>query len=259
MNPIVKKTLLTTSLTGVFLNLTACGGSTNTGSITIPTPKEITAKFLDVANLQYTTSSGQSGTTGTKGEFTCKTGDTVTFKVGGLTLGKAPCQRVVTSQTLAATEKAGSVTTNLPTIPKTDPKVINRERLLLTLDNDGDPTNGIVLPKTTEQQNITSTNIDFANTSNFENKATTEILPKLSTTRNTSLKTITEAETHIKTELQKLKTDTTLSTLGQYYDETSGGFKESNYEKDHSYTSTGGGNMYQDDGGRGEGGMGDRY
>ncbi|MEI8164559.1 MAG: hypothetical protein WCI19_15605, partial [Betaproteobacteria bacterium] len=40
-----------------------------------------------VKGVSYTTSSGLSGTTGTNGEFSYAAADTVTFKIGSVTLG----------------------------------------------------------------------------------------------------------------------------------------------------------------------------
>lgn len=56
----------------------------------------ITGVFVDapVAGLGYVTN-GTSSTTDSTGSFTCKLGDTVTFKVGTLTLGSAACGKAV--------------------------------------------------------------------------------------------------------------------------------------------------------------------
>lgn len=49
MYPVIKKTLLGTSVIGVLLSLTGCGGST-TGSDIIPTPKTINGTFVKQFN-----------------------------------------------------------------------------------------------------------------------------------------------------------------------------------------------------------------
>ncbi len=83
------------SLGMTILLLAACGGGSsssggsggNGNSVT----GSLTGVFVDapVAGLSYTTSSGISGTTDGQGQFNYAAGDTVTFSVGGLTLGSA--------------------------------------------------------------------------------------------------------------------------------------------------------------------------
>lgn len=64
--------------------LSGCGSSG--GSSAAPQLIGILSDSL-VKNVQYTTSSGISGSTGTNGEFKYTVGDTVTFKIGSVTLG----------------------------------------------------------------------------------------------------------------------------------------------------------------------------
>ncbi|MGC2165821.1 MAG: alkaline phosphatase PhoX [Gallionella sp.] len=63
--------------------LSACGSSNNNSTSTA------TGILSDsyVKGVTYTTSSNGSGTTGANGEFSYKAGDTVTFKIGSVTLG----------------------------------------------------------------------------------------------------------------------------------------------------------------------------
>lgn len=71
------------------LLLSACGGSSS--SSTAPASSLLTGILSDsyVQGVSYTTSSGASGVTGTNGEFTYAAGDSVTFKIGQVTLGSA--------------------------------------------------------------------------------------------------------------------------------------------------------------------------
>lgn len=64
------------------LALSACGSSNDS-------PGTMTGVLSDsyVKGVSYTTSSNGSGTTGANGEFNYKSGDTVTFKIGEVTLG----------------------------------------------------------------------------------------------------------------------------------------------------------------------------
>lgn len=108
--------------------LSACGGGSTE-------PGAITGVFLDAAveNLDYVAGTAAKKVTNAKGEFTCNSGETVTFSVGGVVLGSAPCGAVITPLTLAG-----------GTDVKAD-KVVNRLLTLQSLDEDGDPSNGIKL------------------------------------------------------------------------------------------------------------------
>lgn len=73
--------------------IVACGGGSNTPAVT-PTPTPIpvpslSGTFTDapVVAISYSTSGGYSSTTDSQGHFKYNAGDTVTFKVGNLTLG----------------------------------------------------------------------------------------------------------------------------------------------------------------------------
>jgi para-nitrobenzyl esterase len=89
--------------------------------------------FVDapVAGLNYSTPT-TSGTTDANGRFTYYANETVTFSVGGLTLGSAAGKATVTPLDIVA--GATSVT---------DQRVTNMLVLLQTLDQDGDLNNGI--------------------------------------------------------------------------------------------------------------------
>jgi hypothetical protein len=79
------------------LILSACGGG-GSGSAT-PGSSSLTGILSDsyVKGVTYITSGGASGVTGTNGEFSYSAGDTVTFKIGQVTLGSA----VMSSPTLS--------------------------------------------------------------------------------------------------------------------------------------------------------------
>ena len=104
-------------------------GASNTNQ---NTPK-LTGTLLDsaVGGVSYTTSSNLSGLTNTNGQFEYRSGDQVTFSIGDTVLGKVNGGAVVTPVELAGTNNTA------------DRRVINISRLLQSLDQDGDPTNGI--------------------------------------------------------------------------------------------------------------------
>lgn len=79
------------------LILSACGGGSN--DTTAPGSTTLTGILSDsyVKGVTYVTSSGASGVTNTNGEFPYSAGETVTFKIGQVTLGSA----VMSSPTLS--------------------------------------------------------------------------------------------------------------------------------------------------------------
>jgi len=119
------------------LTLAACGGSDhdNAPDTTAPGKTTISGTFLDgaVEGLEYVAGTAAKASTGSKGEFTCAQGDSVSFSVGGLNLGSATCAATITPLQLA-----GATDTK-------DAKVVNRLMALQLLDEDSDPANGIKL------------------------------------------------------------------------------------------------------------------
>lgn len=91
-------------------------------------------QFLDsvVTNLDYRTAT-QTGTTDGAGRFSYREGETVTFSIGGVILGTAKGQPIITPVNLITN---GSSST---------PAVQNIARFLLALDGDDNPRNGINL------------------------------------------------------------------------------------------------------------------
>jgi len=106
------------------------GGSSSDGTMADATPS--IGHFIDspVQGLRYSTP-GYSGTTGTSGEFSYIPGNEVTFYVGELVLGRGLGQEVVFPSDLTVAAQypfdAG----------------LNIARFLQSIDNDGNPDNGI--------------------------------------------------------------------------------------------------------------------
>lgn len=112
------------------LSFNACGiGGNNT---TKRADIRKTGVFVDsrVGNLSYVCSSGLRGKTNIIGEFTCKKGDAVTFKIGNFVLGTTPVASYVTPFSLYGK------TANLET-------AYNISQLLHSFDKDRNPDNNI--------------------------------------------------------------------------------------------------------------------
>jgi len=127
------------------------GGSSTTPPVVPTTPTTSTGVFVDsvASGIHYETPT-HSGTTNSAGEYDYLPGETVTFSIGGIVLGSASAGPVVTPLTLVS----GAT-------DATDPKVTNIVRLLLTLDDDGDPSNGISISAATATAAAGLT-VDFA-------------------------------------------------------------------------------------------------
>lgn len=125
--------------------IAACGGGGDspapaTSTLPVPPPAPAagtpgTGRFVDsaVQGLSYTCGAG-SGLTNASGEFGFRFGETCSFAVGGIALGSAAARSVLTPPALVS----GAT-------DETHPTVSNIARLLLSLDGDGDPGNGIVI------------------------------------------------------------------------------------------------------------------
>jgi hypothetical protein len=162
-----KKTLPLILLVSLFVS--ACGGGGDNGATTV-TETVSTGVFIDsaVEGLQYETAT-QSGTTNSLGEYDYLPGETVTFSIGGILLGSTI---------------AGPVVTPLSLVPgatsATNPVVTNIVRLLLSLDSDGDPDNGItILSDVTTAANDLA--VDFSVTDLSADDGITRLLNNLPT------------------------------------------------------------------------------
>ncbi|MCG7198373.1 hypothetical protein MD273_01410 [Marinobacter pelagius] len=121
------------------LALSACGGDNGSASSSAQTddtaaPEDTkTGVFTDsaVANIQYQTET-QSGFTNALGEYEYVEGETVTFSIGGIELPPVPATGRVTPADMTAVESSTDQLTNIL-------------RLLQSLDEDGNPDNGITI------------------------------------------------------------------------------------------------------------------
>ena len=144
------------ALSASALLISACGGGGSDGADPGTAPKASIGIFEDspVAGLFYETAT-RSGFTNSSGEYEYLPTETITFSIGGIVLGSATGSEVITPLTLVA----GAT-------DATHPEVTNIVRLLMTLDNDGNPDNGISISTETAaaavNQSVDFTALDLA-------------------------------------------------------------------------------------------------
>ncbi len=122
--------------------------------------------FLDAAveGLDYVAGSAAKAATDAAGKFTCYDGDSVSFSVGGIALGSAPCGATITPLKLAGTTDVKEV------------RVVNRLLALQLLDEDEDPSNGIRITAAVKAA-LASAKLDFNQDATTFNKALVALLP----------------------------------------------------------------------------------
>lgn len=129
------------------LLLSACGDDND------DTPAVQTGKLVDsaVSGVEYSSPS-QSGVTGANGEFQYKAGETVTFKIGGLSLGQAGGKGTLLLQDLAGGLNGDGSLSDL---------TLNRAVFLQSLDSDQDPANGLQISEAARLA-LKSASLDFS-------------------------------------------------------------------------------------------------
>lgn len=137
--------LLSTSLL-----LSACGGSSGTSTSTNTNTSSIAPTvgvFTDspVEGLRYT-GPNFSGLTNAKGEFNYLEGDVVSFSLGGMIFGSVTGAQTITPFSLfnlTAPASAAAIRSELSKEDSDFRKVLNIVTLLVTLDRDNNPDNGL--------------------------------------------------------------------------------------------------------------------
>jgi len=164
------------------------GGGTNPRNTPTPDPEVLTGVFVDspVSGASYSTET-QSGTTNSAGEYNYVAGESVTFSIGGIVLGTAMAGPIVTPLMLVD----GAVDAN-------DPRVTNIVRLLMTLDSDSNPENGIEITADTHDA-AAGMSLDFASAT-FD--ADTQALVEAVKGTGTQLVDAGSAQDHFNTSLK---------------------------------------------------------
>jgi hypothetical protein len=150
----MKYTIRLISLAMASAALGACGGgggSSTTTNVTVPNVTASTGIFVDspVGGINYSTAT-QGGKTSTKGEFLYVPGEAITFSIGNISLPTVAANATVTPLDIAKT-------TNI-----NHQVVSNILVLLLSLDEDGDPSNGISIPTAAASQATNAVNFDVS-------------------------------------------------------------------------------------------------
>ena len=141
----------------IFLTIGMSGCNDNSANRTSEKHQIQTGIFLDneVTGMNYKTET-QSGITGSKGEFQYILGETITFSLGGVNLPAALAKNIITPLGLVGTADTNNT------------EVINIVRFLLSLDEDGDASNGIQVAEAAHRF-ADSMTIDFnSNTFNVD-------------------------------------------------------------------------------------------
>jgi len=141
-------------LIGLATFLTACGGGgggSNSAVVDPPPEPILIGVFIDgpVAGLHYQTAT-KAGLTNDNGEFEYLTGETVTFSLGGIQLGAAIGADEINPFDLMGITPPDTARTIRAALDKNDEvtafnSVLNLAYLLVLLDNDINPDNGLDL------------------------------------------------------------------------------------------------------------------
>ncbi|WBY01551.1 hypothetical protein PE066_19135 [Ramlibacter tataouinensis] len=129
----------------------ACGGGGGGGTAVPAVAGSAVGVLTDspIGGVEYITSGGYRGFTDANGNYNYNEGETVEFRIGGISLGTVTATGTVTPIQLAG---SGAGAAN---------KVINLLVLLQSLDADGNPANGITIAETARTAAASVTTLDL--------------------------------------------------------------------------------------------------
>ena len=164
-----------------FFFVSGCGSSGSNSSSSSST-NSVMGIFLDaaVSGLSYSSAS-HNGKTDSSGQYSCASGETVTFQIGALPIGETTCDSITTPYDLEGTTD------------REDAKSINIARLLIALDEDQSPDNGISLMDAA--QGFSDFPADFPPVDFSSHKFLTAVLQRIDSSR--SLDSSSDARAHI--------------------------------------------------------------
>lgn len=191
---------------GLTTGLVACGGGSSGGGATdktqdteteqndssSPAPGENnvatagseTGRFVDsaVGGIEYETSAGYTSTTNDDGEFRFNNGETVSFRLGQLNFGSVQAGSLITPVELAGGDSN---------------KAANIARVLQTLDDDGNPDNGITITPAVREKAALQNPTDVATADLAAAKDVILSLASENTSTPKDLVTREQAESHL--------------------------------------------------------------
>lgn len=189
--------------TGFAAWIAACGGSSG-GSGGSDKDVILTGQFIDspVSGVSYV--AGKLSGITNAGRYRYRSGNTLLLSIGDIVLGGSIARRIFTPLTLVSATNPS------------DDAVVNIASLLQTLDDDGDPSNGILITEAVRTAAGGKT-IDFAqSTADFANDGNVQTvvaeLTALTTAGARSLVGAADAESHLRSTLE----DLLLAGMGTY-------------------------------------------
>lgn len=184
---------------GLTSGLVACGGGSSGSSgggdnppNDPPSSTELTGQFVDspVGGLEYQRSGKGTTTylTNDNGQFQYQDGETVTFKIGQFTLGSAQGGATISPRDIA--QDAGAISV---------------ARVLQTLDEDGDPTNGITISADVRSNAAkVATPRNIGATQNLNEGEIAAEITSLSSRQGVTLVSAEQAEAHLEETLSSI-------------------------------------------------------
>lgn len=184
---------------GLTSGLVACGGGSSGSSgggdnppNDPPSSTELTGQFVDspVGGLEYQRSGKGTTTylTNDNGQFQYQDGETVTFKIGQFTLGSAQGGATISPRDIA--QDAGAISV---------------ARVLQTLDEDGDPTNGITISADVRSNAAkVATPRNIGATQNLNEGDIAAEITSLSSRQGVTLVSAEQAEAHLEETLSSI-------------------------------------------------------
>ena len=198
--------------------LVACGsggggsepGDPAAGDPVDPAGVELNGVFKDsnVIGVDYSTSSGITGTTNALGEFRYRSGDVVTFTIGGVEIGSG-----TGSAAILPVDMVVDGTTD-------DAAVIGRVRFMMLLDEDGDPENGISISSGVRSLATGWTQPDF-NSGDLDSEMASIISDVVSAQPGAALPSIVDAKNHLESTIACVRAG---AYKGSYQGDDNGSF-----------------------------------
>jgi len=240
------KNYLSISVACVFL-LAGCGGGGSSSNDQAGDPTDMTSGedanpgninvltgvFVDspVEGVTYATAT-QSGTTNAAGEFSYIDGEQVVFSIGAMQLPAVQASEMITPLDIASTSSNVNQT------------ALNIARLLQSLDQDGNPDNGIFIPDTAAA-GASEINFDVSSDA-FESDVNVVNLVSSTGSTNTVLISTDAANSHLKDSLGISLTEDSGATFVGFWD-TSGGDSDGGRQFYHFVNVDGTATAYEED------------